>query len=541
MTTSESPIKPDNRRSFSDDLATLWPGIPYLGLGVWFSWVFVAFSGTFWLSDVETAGGPLSLMHMTSFSACALVLLAAPGLPKKLRCLLTTNASVLCAGFIVMLGSLLIILAGPYYLHKPPLFYVGGILAGIGIAAFTLKCGELLGSVQPWRALIYALLSQLIVVIIFFFVLGNLRFHPIPGGPSLGGILALMFLPLIAALLLSIKPPRSSLQTDAQSTSPYAQSVKALSSVFWKFLTAIFVFTLTTSIVRGVYTNTNAPSTLLSGATSQILVRALFFVALLLLTIRFFKFINFGKPYLFFMGLIAVIVALSPLLQGYIPRLAIVISFSLSIFDITIWCLLAFIVFEKRISPIIVFGFGRGVFMTGSTLGWIIGTQLMPRIIDSNLEHGAYIAMAILILVSITLVFSEKDFASLFAAISEIELDLEGISIESAGDLPRQVRAATPSGSTVGAGAANGMDDASRERPYLTACTNVGKRARLSKREQHILELLALGRGSENIAKRLSISLNTVRTHTHNIYAKLGVHSRQELIELIEQNRNAIT
>lgn len=43
---------------------------------------------------------------------------------------------------------------------------------------------------------------------------------------------------------------------------------------------------------------------------------------------------------------------------------------------------------------------------------------------------------------------------------------------------------------------------------------------------------LARGRSAAFIADELVCSPATVRTHMKNIYAKLGVHSKQELIDL---------
>lgn len=48
----------------------------------------------------------------------------------------------------------------------------------------------------------------------------------------------------------------------------------------------------------------------------------------------------------------------------------------------------------------------------------------------------------------------------------------------------------------------------------------------LSKRELVVLELLANGLSNSQITERLNISLNTVKTHTGNIYSKLGVNNR---------------
>lgn len=55
---------------------------------------------------------------------------------------------------------------------------------------------------------------------------------------------------------------------------------------------------------------------------------------------------------------------------------------------------------------------------------------------------------------------------------------------------------------------------------------------RLSRREREVLALLANGAASREIAERLCISLTTVRNHTQNILAKLGVHSKLEAVAL---------
>jgi DNA-binding NarL/FixJ family response regulator len=61
----------------------------------------------------------------------------------------------------------------------------------------------------------------------------------------------------------------------------------------------------------------------------------------------------------------------------------------------------------------------------------------------------------------------------------------------------------------------------SRERPALTA------------REWEILELLAEGDGTAEIARRLFLSQVTVRRHVSSILGKLGVSSREEAVRLV--------
>lgn len=66
------------------------------------------------------------------------------------------------------------------------------------------------------------------------------------------------------------------------------------------------------------------------------------------------------------------------------------------------------------------------------------------------------------------------------------------------------------------------------------ACAEITGRYGLSNRESEILAFALRGRTSERIAQELVISKSTVDTHLRRIYAKCGVHSRQELLDLAE-------
>lgn len=52
----------------------------------------------------------------------------------------------------------------------------------------------------------------------------------------------------------------------------------------------------------------------------------------------------------------------------------------------------------------------------------------------------------------------------------------------------------------------------------------------LSEREEEILQQLAKGYSTKEIADRLSVSVNTIRTHLQHIYGKLHVRSRTEAV-----------
>jgi len=53
----------------------------------------------------------------------------------------------------------------------------------------------------------------------------------------------------------------------------------------------------------------------------------------------------------------------------------------------------------------------------------------------------------------------------------------------------------------------------------------------LSSREKEVLAMLALGLSNQEIADKLFVSLNTVKTHLSNIYMKLDVKRRTQAVK----------
>lgn len=65
--------------------------------------------------------------------------------------------------------------------------------------------------------------------------------------------------------------------------------------------------------------------------------------------------------------------------------------------------------------------------------------------------------------------------------------------------------------------------------PYNSKSTGL-----MTPREEETMSLLAKGLGYKEIASALGVSLNTTRSHSRSIYSKLDIHSRSELISMIE-------
>lgn len=63
------------------------------------------------------------------------------------------------------------------------------------------------------------------------------------------------------------------------------------------------------------------------------------------------------------------------------------------------------------------------------------------------------------------------------------------------------------------------------------------QRLGISKREHEVLELIAKGLSNQEIADKLFVSLNTIKTHTSNLFLKLEVSRRTQAIQKAKELR----
>ena len=77
--------------------------------------------------------------------------------------------------------------------------------------------------------------------------------------------------------------------------------------------------------------------------------------------------------------------------------------------------------------------------------------------------------------------------------------------------------------------------------PVERACRELARSHGLSLRERDVLYLMATGITGKEIAARLTLSYNTVKSHIRHIYDKLDVHRKQDLADLIEQQKERLS
>ncbi len=99
------------------------------------------------------------------------------------------------------------------------------------------------------------------------------------------------------------------------------------------------------------------------------------------------------------------------------------------------------------------------------------------------------------------------------------------------------------SGGVMGAPGSGGSEESEKRRVIISVANVTEEELRknpvyrqqfkLTDREVDVAVLLLAGYNSTDIAKILTLSVNTVKTHLKNLYAKMSVHNRRELIEVL--------
>lgn len=507
-------------KGFLDKLVKACPVLPYLSLGIWLAWAYLAYSGTAWLSDNETNGTNISTMYIVSTLTFGLALLAAAWRAPRVRALVDRPAAVLVGGALASFGCLVIILIGPYYLTPVlpnaatvALFYAASALSGLGTSLVGLKCAQLYGGIAPRKAILYTALSHIAIALIYFTVIGSPSWQPVAGGPSLMGIVAFVGMPLLAACAASL-----SFIAPAGERRPYEISRSRFPRSFWKLVAVTFAFSFVVVALRSMLVEVSPVDVTLDSTRLVMLLRMLMALVFAAAAIgvggeRF----DFGKIYSVIMAAVVALIAFCPIVGVTHLGWSTLVTFLSAVFEFVLWCILAFVVYQRHIAAVLVFGFGYGAFMVGSGAGWLAGVHLFPQIAATENSIVLYLALAFSVLACAFLLFSEKEFDRLFEPAGKGEATLDDLL----GD-------ALP-----GPRAEDG--EHGKKGRFGQAIDALAEQAGLSRREKDVLRCLAMGYDAGAAAKRLQVSWNTVRTHTRNVYAKLDVHSRQELIELVDE------
>jgi DNA-binding CsgD family transcriptional regulator len=180
----------------------------------------------------------------------------------------------------------------------------------------------------------------------------------------------------------------------------------------------------------------------------------------------------------------------------------VLVNMGLMAVSIILWCTLATAVAQTRLPVQVVFGSGLaiivGVRLLGKSLGFIYESSLAQSFL--SLAAVALVSIYLLSMVSLLFFRGQRSARGQEAEGEDAQIVVWG------GDR------------------------------YQECCRHIAHEADFTPRELEMLLLLGQGRSVANISSSLFISENTAKSHIRNVYRKLDVHSKQGLIDLINNS-----
>lgn len=503
-----------------------WPAAKYLTYCLWRAWILVVYSAPLWTYFGRNDAGAYHWMYALSTIAFTVVAFALAFRWQASERLLDRNAIMIGAGSITSAGVILEYV-GVYLLGSSatPPFFVGAILTGIGTAFISIRSGQIYSATNASIITTNTALAETAAGLTFFFAIGTVPLITL----TIGAILPLMAAAMACLGEKSFKQGRTPISEQKNRSSQHKEH-----SAFIRFLVVVFALTMVATLTRNysITISGSDASTLHSIVGISFVIALGFLFAIVACFVRSFSIGAFYYPLVLILA-IALILTFSAFENTLLAGATII--FVYSVFSLLLWVLLSFLAKSDTWSPVQVFGYGRGVFALGSVVGWAIGIVL-PDILEGRPEDAALgVILAFLLIALSMLVFRESDARRICGAVS-FDGDANHESLHWHGDLQDQY--ASP---------AFGAKDDFHSDEEITADTNDEQKActledflgahHLSAREREVFALMLTGRDARTIAAQLVISENTAKAHIRNIYAKTGVHTRQEFISATEHLR----
>jgi DNA-binding CsgD family transcriptional regulator len=183
----------------------------------------------------------------------------------------------------------------------------------------------------------------------------------------------------------------------------------------------------------------------------------------------------------------------------------------------------------SRLSPIRVFGYGRA----GNALGFLIGTVAYILAFKTGGTEGDInrdlVSVVLLLMLALFVFAASFIFEDHYPSKEVLEGGEPPVKQPPAHGLP-----VSDFKSLSLYDKPSGDPQEERTGTWKKRCTKVASNYGLSPKETEVLLLLAKGRNAEYIQENLVVSRHTAKAHIYHIYQKTNIHSRQELIDLLE-------
>ncbi len=354
--------------------------------------------------------------------------------------------------------------------------WAGLVLSGGGLASLILMWAEFYGSLNPMRVALYHAIALFLGECIKWIFMGM-------SAPYL--VFFSLILPSIS--IVQVKLSMHAIPELDLPAKPHEDSKKPFP---WKP-----ILLMSTCTFSGGFGGIPGQQLLIGNVTGTVFVTALVAVGVLSRA----KWFNFDTIYQLAFPFITVGFMLLPAtfdLSGQVRAFCYDAGYSmLSMF---IMLIMSNITYRFGISAVWLNGIERGVRYVVEVLGWLTGYTLVRSASPQTTQAVVLIITIILSIVFIAVFHSERNLSARW-----------GIRLED-------------------------IDDQRKKERELTV-SDLSKKRGLTPREEEVFQLVMRGDSIQRISEELFVSQGTVKAHINHIYRKLGIHSRQEMLDLVEK------
>ncbi|WP_417144955.1 response regulator transcription factor [Raoultibacter massiliensis] len=474
-----------------------YPSLNYVGLALWLGWSAVAFSRAFEFYDFISASNVFGLFTFIQIGSIVVFLLAAV-LPEQVSSRLLSPSALFASAGVATLCIVSTIalfeLADEGAIGSSSyaaIYAIASILTGASLVPLFLKCIVPFCSQAPKRATLRFAQTLFQSGLYYFLVVGS---------PRIFSLVLFCLTPLLI-VILQIPTRSSTAKPSAKSTSQFNRPLIGL-------FVAMTIYAIAMRIFEPYVASVLPRDSSMFVSSFSICLLLIVTIALVCAVVTVKGAFPFGRIYHLAIALLLVTV-LSPSVFNSSPVMLSILCLAIVHFLTMLYrCILAYIVFQSGMNPMKLFGFGMAAISLGSLIGNVAGALLIRVASELELLYLLSFAMVFLCIIAAFLIFPESKMKALLLPVDEPALD----ALEN------------------------------KERPvkwWMEAAERAARQGRLSEREKEVFFLLVRGKSTQQIADKLFLSPYTVKAHTRNIYAKLDIHSRNELNDYVDKQINA--
>lgn len=378
--------------------------------------------------------------------------------------------------------------------------FAGAVFGGLGVGWTYARWAEFYAELDIHYAAPLVLLTM---------ALGSLGKTVVDLLPSVPAAFVLVCMPAVAYVALY-----RSFASKKPTPEPYRYYNSRTIRSLWRVGFGVAVYSFTVGVIQSTPLAQMASTGMIAIVAKHTGEIAVAF-ALLVWVVAFKRGLSFGRIWNLVLVLMATALIFAPYLDdvlgGYLFTF---VGVAQTFVIIVLFLALADIARHSAYSPVTVFAAGWLAYALPFSLGDILGESVQAIAPDASMAMAAIVWL----LVIVTLLFFDESSAG--KRLIFTELNDEGDEDTSAKRFGAQQRA---------------LNEERAADMLSLRCRSLAEELKLTPREHEILELMARGRSKTYIAEAFFISENTVRGHVKHLYAKLDVHSKQELVDRVEQ------